>query len=254
VTASSAVATAVQPLPDLSSDSNSTLTFNGFDSSGLHMDDNFMMVPGILPPLFDADITSRSESPFTDFVTSVFDEIPLDFSFPSSIPGLDLSQDYLSDQDNGPYGALTPMGPVVSPTLDDDAALSMLTTGSFGLSLPGPTMSDASDLDLPSNSELMLASQCGSSSTKDATLATAANATSALDANNSDLHVGQLGGPPEDHHAPRRTTRPHVPSMREHALNAIGSSCSRVRMQVADGKENNKRKVNPKGTVQRSNK
>jgi hypothetical protein len=42
--------------------------------------------------------------------------------------------------------------------------------------------------------------------------------------------------------------------MREHALNAIGSSCSRVRMRVADGKENNKRKVNPKGAVQRSNK
>jgi hypothetical protein len=174
-----------------------------------------MMVPGMLPPLFDADITSLS--PFTDFVTSVFDEVPLDFSFPSSIPGLDFSQDYLSDQDNGPYGTLTPMGPVVSPTLDDAAALSMLTTGGFGLSLPGPTMSDASDLDSPSDSELMLASQCGSSSMKDATLATTTNATSALDANNSDLHAGQSGGPPEDHHAPRLTTRPHVPSMREHA-------------------------------------
>ncbi|OAX33909.1 hypothetical protein K503DRAFT_786143, partial [Rhizopogon vinicolor AM-OR11-026] len=217
--ASSAVATAIQPLPDLSIDPSLTLTSNGFNLSSLHTDDNSTMAPEMLPPLFDADATT-SLSMFMGFGTGFFDEVPSDFSFSPSIPGLDFFPDYLSNQDNSQYGTLTPMGHVISPpTPHDDAVLSMLTT-SFELSLPGPAMSHASDLDSPL--ELIPASQGGSSSTKDATLAITTNATSVLDPNNSDLCAGQSSGPPKDPHTPRRMTQPHVPSMREHVLNVIG--------------------------------
>ncbi|KAG1775312.1 hypothetical protein EV702DRAFT_1199620, partial [Suillus placidus] len=53
---------------------------------------------------------------------------------------------------------------------------------------------------------------------------------------------------------PRRTTRRHVPSTREHALNAIGSSGARVRPPVSASKENNKRKGKSMGTEEQSRK
>lgn len=254
VTASSAVTT-VTPSPGLSVDASS-LTFDGLaDFSGSYMDDS-AMIPGMPPPLFDAQATA-SLSLFTDFDASFFNEAPSDFLSSPSIPGLDFFQDYSHNQYSSSYGTLTPMGPVVlSPTLDDAAALSMLTTSPV-LNLPAMPHADF-DLDLPSAPVLANQGGTSSSGTNDATLPTTANATTGiLDSTNSspaDPHATQSSGPPEDSYAPRRTTRPHVPSMREHVLNAIGSSCSHVRTKVADGKENSKRKANPVSTVQRSNK
>ncbi|OAX30983.1 hypothetical protein K503DRAFT_816141, partial [Rhizopogon vinicolor AM-OR11-026] len=45
--------------------------------------------------------------------------------------------------------------------------------------------------------------------------------------------------PPQLLDQPRRTMRPHVPSTREHVLNAIGSSSSRARTSVADSEKEN---------------
>jgi hypothetical protein len=58
----------------------------------------------------------------------------------------------------------------------------------------------------------------------------------------------------DDPGGPRRTTRRHIPSTREHALNAIGSSGARVRPPVSASKENNKRKGKSTGTEEQSRK
>ncbi|KAG1852204.1 hypothetical protein F4604DRAFT_1933781 [Suillus subluteus] len=77
--------------------------------------------------------------------------------------------------------------------------------------------------------------------------------TSGINTTDSDRFDHLVTGLEEE--GPRRTTRRHVPSTREHVLNSIGSSSARVRPPVSVDKENNKRrKADTTGTGQKSRK
>ncbi|KAG1837467.1 hypothetical protein C8R48DRAFT_680293 [Suillus tomentosus] len=215
-----------------------SLPFNEFDFSGLQMGDTAMYTTPLLPPFDMANLNYFMDTDINIFDTS------FDFSTLSSLPtpGPIVSQDYSYDMDQ--YGNTCDNPMSMKPPFPDNA---IIPSASVLPAIP-PTN------DLESSLALTPAVQSSNAVTDNCSPATATSACGVLGTSNSDSHTHQSSGPQENSEGPRQTTRRHVPSMREHVDNAIGSSSVHTHMPVADGKENNKRRANPVGTLHRSSK
>lgn len=164
----------------------------------------------VLPAFDEFDMSSLDMSAIDDFIANLLPTMPPYGPFTSGLDDLDCS--FMEDSsDSFDYQYSPPpiaRGPTdhILPAFSDYTAMSSNTPPSHSKHLPPAT-------------------PLASTSTMNVT-----------DSNTSD----PLAGLEEE--GPRRTTRRHVPSTREHVLNAIGSSSARVRPPVSVDKENNKRR------------
>jgi len=223
-----------------------SLPSNEFDFSGLQTGDIAMYTTPLLRPFDMDDLNSFFDSDMTNFFDTSFD---LSTSSLLPTPGPVVSRDYAYDTDQCSNTCDNPM--LMKPLFPDNPIIPSASITHSGLGLL-PAIPHANNLE--SSSALTPAVQSGSAATNNCNPATATLACGVLGTSNPDSHTHQSDGPQGNASGPRRTTRRHIPSMREHVDNAIGSSSVRTNMPLADGKENDKRKANPVGTLHRSSK
>ncbi|OAX33801.1 hypothetical protein K503DRAFT_786239 [Rhizopogon vinicolor AM-OR11-026] len=230
------------------------LPFDEFDFSSLDMDDINEML-ATLPP-FDPHTMTSSCTPSTDPDFGLLHHGVSNFSSSSFLPVTGVAFPPMLDYsyDNF-YNDCALTGPLLPLFPDDTSALCISSPSHSTVTPTGVAPPCTGDSSSPPT-VAFTSQNCGAGEASHY-VASAFRTTGATGTDESPVPpASQTIGPQESSDAPRRTTRRHVPSMREQVLNAIGSSNARVcpGPPVAAGKENNKWKADTTATTRKSTK